>query len=208
MYKSVYNSPIERGLTTYSWTYWDGGFNIDEINEIKQFCEKLQLENASIIGTNDKEQTEKFRVSAVKFVNRIEHDSQIGWFFDKLNFIIDTLNEKYYNYNLNGYDSFQYTEYDCEKLGRYDWHMDMLHGNNTLGVTRKLSIVMNLTDPNQDYEGGKFQLNNGMEEEAETIYLPKGRVIAFPSYMIHRVTPVMTGIRKSIVIWVVGPKFI
>ena len=47
-----------------------------------------------------------------------------------------------------------------------------------------------------------------MEEEAETVPFPRGRIIAFPSFMIHRVTPVVEGIRRSIVVWVTGPKFI
>jgi PKHD-type hydroxylase len=35
----------------------------------------------------------------------------------------------------------------------------------------------------------------------------KGMVILFPSWVIHRVTPVTKGVRKSIVVWVTGPKF-
>lgn len=205
MFNSIYNNPQERAHTTYSWTYWDGAFNNDEIKTVVDYCEKLEKIDGSIIGTEDRKETEKFRVSTVQFVNR---NDETSWIFDKFNWVIDNLNERYYNYNLNGYDAFQYTEYDCEKLGRYDWHQDMLHGTNTLGVTRKLSIVMNLTEPGEDYEGGRFQINVGTEEEAETIPFPKGRIISFPSYMIHRVTPVMRGIRKSIVIWVTGPKFV
>lgn len=205
MYNSIYNNPQERMHTTYSWTYWDGAFNNDEIKTVVDYCAKLEKKDGSIIGTEDKKETEKFRVSTIQFVNR---NDETAWIFDKFNWVIDNLNERYFNYNLNGYDAFQYTEYDCEKLGKYDWHQDMLHGTNTLGVTRKLSIVMNLTEPGDDYEGGRFQINVGREEEPETIPFPKGRIISFPSYMIHRVTPVMRGIRKSIVIWVTGPKFI
>ncbi len=35
----------------------------------------------------------------------------------------------------------------------------------------------------------------------------KGRMIFFPSFLIHRVAPVTQGIRRSLVIWVTGPKF-
>lgn len=205
MYKSIYNDPIERAITTYTYTWWDGAFNDEDIKTILNHCNSLEKENATIIGTNDAKETEKTRVSTIKFVKKDDHTS---WIFDKFNAVIEGLNERFYNYNLNGYDSFQYTEYDCEKLGKYDWHQDMLHGSNTLGYTRKLSLVMNLTEPGEDYEGGRFQFNVGREEEPETIHFPKGRIVAFPSYMIHRVTPVMRGIRKSIVIWVLGPKFI
>jgi PKHD-type hydroxylase len=35
----------------------------------------------------------------------------------------------------------------------------------------------------------------------------KGSVLLFPSWILHRVTPVTKGVRKSIVVWVTGPKF-
>lgn len=205
MYKSIYNNVNERSLTTYPWVYWDDAFTNDEINHISEYCDKFEKQDATIIGESDLSATQKVRVSTVKFFNR---DDETAWIFDRFNNVIHSLNERFFNYDLNGYDAFQYTEYDCEKLGKYDWHQDMLHGPNTIGLTRKLSIVINLTQPDVDYWGGSFQINVGREEEPEIIHFPKGRIIAFPSYMIHRVTPVMRGIRKSIVIWVSGPKFI
>jgi hypothetical protein len=46
----------------------------------------------------------------------------------------------------------------------------------------------------------------------EETYLPhiknKGACICFPSYTYHRVTPVTSGIRKSLVVWFRGPKWI
>ena len=35
----------------------------------------------------------------------------------------------------------------------------------------------------------------------------RGTLVAFPSYVMHRVTPVTSGTRKSLVAWVAGPKF-
>jgi len=32
----------------------------------------------------------------------------------------------------------------------------------------------------------------------------KGSVIIFPSYLLHRVTPVTSGLRKSLVLWAGG----
>jgi len=36
---------------------------------------------------------------------------------------------------------------------------------------------------------------------------PRGALIAFPSYVLHRVTPIESGTAKSLVIWVNGPQF-
>jgi len=66
---------------------------------------------------------------------------------------------------------------------------------------------MCVNEPGDEYEGGEFQINNSDEKDAETIPTKKGRMILFPSFMIHRVAPVTKGKRKSVVVWVTGPKF-
>ena len=70
---------------------------------------------------------------------------------------------------------------------------------------RKLSLSLALND---DFEGGEFQINEGKETNPITVPMHKGRVVLFPSFMIHRVTPITKGTRKSIVVWVNGPKFV
>ena len=69
MYKTIYNNPVERQITTYPWVYWDSAFTVDEIKTIIDYCGNLEKENATIIGTNDTKETEKFRVSEIKFVH-------------------------------------------------------------------------------------------------------------------------------------------
>ena len=133
--------------------------------------------------------------------------SQADWIFFRLNKIIEDINNQFYNFDLNGYESFQYTVYHDHEKGRYDFHMDTIMGNNMpddMYETRKLSMTFLLNEPGVDFEGGDFQINSGQEKDAETVPLNKGRIIMFPSFMIHRVKPVTKGIRKSIVIWVVG----
>jgi PKHD-type hydroxylase len=70
--------------------------------------------------------------------------------------------------------------------------------------TRKISITVQLSDPN-DYEGGVLELNVGNT----IVQMPKekGCAVLFPSYILHRVTPVTKGIRKSLVLWVGGTTF-
>jgi PKHD-type hydroxylase len=60
---------------------------------------------------------------------------------------------------------------------------------------------------NYEYEGGEFQIINAEQSEASTVEQKKGRLIVFPSWMVHKVKPVTRGVRKSIVVWVVGPNF-
>jgi PKHD-type hydroxylase len=150
---------------------------------------------------------EKIRRSRVKFFNRDDYTFPI---FDRLNSVIEEINDRYYNFVLNGYNSFQYTEYHHDENGEYNFHMDTGFGNRNGDdqfETRKLSLVMCLNRPNEDFEGGQFYMNQGSEKNAFGVEMKRGRIILFPSFLIHRVAPVTKGIRKSLVIWVTGPKF-
>jgi predicted 2-oxoglutarate/Fe(II)-dependent dioxygenase YbiX len=77
--------------------------------------------------------------------------------------------------------------------------------NKNSEFIRKLSFSLQLSDPN-DYEGGNLQL---IDEEGKTYFAPrkKGTIIIFDSRTQHRVLKVTKGERKSIVGWVVGPRW-
>lgn len=212
MYKNLVNNTHERATKTYEFVWWHEAFSNEEIENIQVFCERSELEDSTTIGSTSKEQVEKVRKSKVKFFNK---NCETEWIFDRFNNIISSLNESYYNFNLNGYESFQYTVYDGGYKGKYDWHMDTCLGNSIDDMssntreTRKLTAIMLLNEPNVDFVGGDFQLYTGGDiNEAITVEMTKGKVICFPSFLIHRVKPVLLGVRKSIVIWVTGPKFI
>lgn len=199
MYNMIYNNPVERSKVFYSHIIWSNAFTEEEIDRIVEYCDKQETQPGTTFGTNP----EKYRLSKVKFHNPNQENS---WMFERLNDVIYRANQQFYNFDLNGYEYFQYTTYD--KDGRYDWHTDMAFGfeeNNKDIQPRKLSLSLLLND---DYEGGKFQINAGMESEPVTVELKKGQIVLFPSFMIHRVTPVTQGLRRSLVVWVLGPKFI
>lgn len=204
-YNSIYNFTEQRNKITYPWVFWDDAFSDTELQAIVNFCDIEGTGNSSLVGQHDIEKVEEIRISEVKFHNRNE---KTDWIFERLNNIIQATNERFYNFDLNGYDMFQYTKYFSDRRGRYDFHTDMIFGEaihqGNIIETRKLSMTLCLND---DYEGGEFQLNLGMENASVTVPTFKGRAIFFPSFLIHRVTPVTSGIRKSIVVWVTGPKF-
>ena len=207
-YKTISNSPEQRQKKTFTWCYWDDAFSDKEINKILKQMDSQNLEKGKTIGFKN-EKISKTRKSNVKFIEYGEQKKESDWIFNKLNTVIENVNNKFYNFDLNGYQSFQYTVYDAKEKGKYDYHMDSFIGGNlnSYSEERKLSLTFLLNDPNEDFKGGEFQINSGLEKNAETVELPKGRIIFFPSFMIHRVKPVIQGIRKSIVVWVVGPKF-
>jgi PKHD-type hydroxylase len=71
--------------------------------------------------------------------------------------------------------------------------------------TRKLSGVLQLSDP-EDYEGGSVQIMGG---GGNTYFLPKrkGTLAFFDSRSMHRVQPIKSGERRSLVFWVNGPRW-
>ena len=202
MYTTIYNNPWQRSQITFPYVTWDGSFSNEELDQIISYCDSAGTEYGVIFGSSTKEETETHRISNVKFHER---NDNTAWIFDKLNFVIQSANEQFYNFHLNGYSNFQYTTYDAD--GRYDWHTDMSFGQKygEDAEPRKLSLTLLLND---EFEGGQFQINNGKEESPIDVPMHKGRVVLFPSFMIHRVTPVTKGIRKSIVVWTLGPKFV
>ena len=72
-------------------------------------------------------------------------------------------------------------------------------------LVRKISFSLQLSDPD-DYEGGNIQF---IDESDKSYIAPrqKGSLIIFDSRTKHRVCKVRSGVRKSIVGWVVGPRW-
>jgi PKHD-type hydroxylase len=91
----------------------------------------------------------------------------------------------------------QFTAYD-EQGSHYDWHMDCGEGNLS---RRKLSMTIQLSDP-EGYSGGNLELLYG--RHPVTVERKRGTLVAFPSYTLHRVTPVTAGVRYSLVLWISG----
>ena len=101
-------------------------------------------------------------------------------------------------------DDIQYTEYYADKGGHYGWHQDMGPGDMS---KRKISLTVQLSDPSE-YEGGDLEyFRGGDPEKADKAPRGKGVVFIFPSYMMHRVTKVTKGTRRSFVLWVGGEHY-
>ncbi len=94
----------------------------------------------------------------------------------------------------------QLARYDSSNLGFYDWHTDFA-GVRPL---RKISISIQLSRP-EDYDGGDLELMYGIQPQK--LDKSRGAFIAFPSFMLHRVTPVTRGTRWSLVAWILGNRW-
>jgi PKHD-type hydroxylase len=167
------------------------------INYLINTLDSKKLEDAAIGGTNGSELNKIKRRSKVYWLPKTNEFLEIYKLFFEL---IHKSNNEFFHFKLTEItEHIQYTVYNSDDLGYYDWHIDM----GPSKANRKLSLVCNLTDPNE-YEGGELQLNTG---EVLVPERDKGTVIIFPSYILHRVTPVTRGIRRTLVLWIEGPSF-
>jgi len=120
--------------------------------------------------------------------------------------------------------SIQYTRY--QKGQYYNWHSDaslpifytpqsnekdrgILAEEDFIKINceqvRKLSFVLQLSNP-EDYTGGNLQL---LGDNGKSYFAPRqrGTLIFFDSRTPHRVLKVKSGERRSLVGWVVGPRW-
>jgi PKHD-type hydroxylase len=108
-------------------------------------------------------------------------------------------NAVHFRYDLTAfYEAFQYADYG--KGDFFDWHIDRA-GSPQAGP-RKLSFTVNLNEPSE-YSGGDFEVLYG--PKPEIIPLARGDIIIFDALMVHRITPIKHGSRKSLVGWACGP---
>jgi len=206
-YRGISNNTQSR-KRLMPWMVLEPAFSPAELTTIENYCKSLPLtagEYQHVIGVDpSKEAESKFRISNVGF--HFSNDPKLKFVFEKFNSVFEYVNSMFYNFDINGYDYFQYAEYDAKELGQYNWHMDLSFGEQSEDAysTRKLSMSMLLNTPEVDFEGGDFQTFLAKEIN---VPLKKGQILIFPSFIVHRVKPVTKGIRKSLVIWITGPKF-
>jgi PKHD-type hydroxylase len=170
--------------------------NENEINKLRSQFQNYSLQE----GYMGKNQINDYRRSKVAFILTTWEFSDI---YLRLFEYVNRINNEFFKFHLSELSSnIQYTEYDEKYNGHYDWHIDM---GPDEASRRKLSIVVQLSDP-LEYEGGELQITDGGSNRV--CEKTKGTIIIFPSYLLHRVTPVTKGTRRSLVLWVTGPPFV
>ena len=171
--------------------YLPGHFSAEECRKISMLAD-VETQHDSHIGRGADVQIRKSKVSYVMPTEKS------FWVFDKLEHILLDLNNEY-KFELHEFhEGFQVAEY-LAPGGHYSWHNDIGTGKFS---TRKLSMTVQLSEAS-DYEGGELEFSDSTAPAPKEI----GSLIVFPSYLTHRVNPVTSGLRKSLVSWVSGPAF-
>ena len=143
------------------------------------------------------------------------------WIYKEIHpYLIDANKNAGWNFQWDRSEACQFTKYKLNQY--YDWHCDSWNkpydkpDTPEHGKIRKLSMTCQLTD-GSEYKGGEleFDFRNydpHMRDESKHLVkvkeiLPKGSIVVFPSHVWHRVKPVTSGTRYSLVVWSIGDPF-
>lgn len=180
--------------------FWEDFLTDRELHTILSYPNWDSLVKARVGDSNL--EINKTRCSEVSF---LEASIETAWLFDKLATVIATVNAKNFRFDLDGLsEGIQLGLYSGKDEGHYDWHIDS-GGGAVTSTIRKLSFSLLLSNPSE-FEGGRFEVKTESDNPIE-LEQKRGRAWLFPSHILHRVTPVTKGERKSLVIWVSGPQF-
>tara|TARA_R110002096_G_C14482310_1_gene713958 strand:+ start:555 stop:1106 length:552 start_codon:yes stop_codon:yes gene_type:complete len=126
-----------------------------------------------------------------------------GWVMDVIIDQIRVANRDIFGFDVREFsESVQVAHYDAAREGHFDWHSDI--GDGRIAARRKLTLVAQLSEPDA-YEGGALEVMPS--SHTITADRARGTVTIFPSYVLHRVTPVTQGHRVSMTVWAHGPAF-
>lgn len=177
------------------WAYTETIFSEEDCYKIIEQGKKAHLEKATVFDPN--KDIDTIRDS---YVSWLYPNVELQPYYRRLTDVITELNNRFFKFDLYGFiEGLQFTYYKAPG-GFYGKHCD--RGLN--GLVRKLSFVIQLTDPSE-YEGGELVLHLGADPTK--IKKKRGYITVFPSYNLHEVTPVTKGERYSLVGWITGPAF-
>jgi len=202
------------------------------VDDILAYGKQHQAEMAVTGGvTNKVNSGQKLSQKDIKNIQK-KRNSDIVWMNDRWIYkevqpYLNQANEAAgWNFQWDWSESCQFTKYGVGQY--YGWHCDSWeepyqrkqNDDGTWppdhGKIRKLSMTISLSDPN-DYVGGnlEFDFRNQVDWERNKKakikscdeIRPRGSIIVFPSFVWHRVAPVTSGTRYSLVMWSLGYPF-
>lgn len=183
--------------------YWENFLSDDDINKLLGLPQWHILESAKIGLSNTDQST----------IDKDVRNSQVSWLsyspethdlWVKITSVIDEVNRRFFHFDLIGCcEPAQLTLYKSDTENHYNWHCDASVEDRN--VPRKLSMSLLLSHTNE-FKGGDLQIKE-ISDDPVTLEQKRGRAWFFPSYVLHRVTPVTAGIRRSLVLWIGGPAF-
>ena len=121
------------------------------------------------------------------------------WVESKLTNALRQVNQ-YFKYDLDGYMDLQVIQYNVNSY--FKPHLDIYSLDTDM--QRKITFVIQLSKP-EDYTGGELKLYT--KGDPDVVPKTQGTMIAFPSYLLHEVSPILSGQRYTSIGWCFGKEF-
>lgn len=187
------------------WCYFKQYFTPEECNEIINTALTLEPQQA-VLGVNGTELDVnlEYRRSQVRFISK--DDWRFKSLFEKMWQTAWEANRDFFNFHITKLDYIQFAEYDESYQGEYKTHHDVFWLNNDPFYHRKLSCVVQLTDPGT-YTGCDLEITEASQQPDIIDLRSQGTLVYFPSFLRHRATPIIRGKRYSLAAWFDGPKW-
>lgn len=144
-----------------------------------------RVESGSVV--NEKRRSDNSFID----LNTLQNNTDLFNITRKITAVFSEVAYNIFRRDINHIEEIQYTKY--KEGDYYDWHIDSGHD---FASFRDISGTIELSPP-EDFEGGElcfFPVENHATPK-------QGTLIIFPSTMAHKVKPVTSGIRRSLVIW-------
>tara|TARA_B110000211_G_C14014385_1_gene524690 strand:- start:97 stop:714 length:618 start_codon:yes stop_codon:yes gene_type:complete len=182
--------------------YKKQGLSESDINKLTELAEdKYPFTKGKTSGqSDDLSDKEKFKTNK-RDIAYFPYDENTKWIYDKL-FIYSLEASEFFNIEIDIVTDLMHYVIYPEDGGHLTWHYDI--GTGIIN-RRKLAMTVQLSDYDS-YEGGEFEIYDG-NTTPSTLPRHKGDIIIFPTYMLHRVTPITSGERRCLVFWTGGKPF-
>ncbi|MDB5666832.1 2OG-Fe(II) oxygenase [Cypionkella sp.] len=169
----------------------------DECDRLIALIAAHHLKDAGLVGGTT---AHTIRRAEIAWLDDIP---EAAWVMSRMITLTAQANREAFQFDLTDFgESPQVARYTAEREGHFDWHSDI--GAGQWAAKRKLTIVVQLSDP-ATYEGGTLEIrpDSNITEAPRT----RGAATIFPSFTLHRVTPLTSGTRWSLTLWSHGPSF-
>jgi len=157
-------------------------FSAEECNTIVESCLDDLWLDSRVVGEKELHKSKR---------QKLKGDPK-SFPFENIREITKQANDQVYDFRLLGIIDQDFPQiFRYEEGGYYDWHIDI----SPMSTTRKLSFIINLSDPTT-YEGGDIEFLNTDTTDANIN--DQGSILIFPSFLPYRIHEVTKG-KKDII---------
>lgn len=184
------------GKSPQFWAIFADAFSPAECTQLIDVFTRLDATDGGLVVGRFEQ---KVRQSSLVWLPESE---DLAWVDARMAKLAADANRQVFGFALDGFDEqLQLAAYGPGHY--YDWHID--RGQGKVAGRRKLTLSVQLTKPDL-YVGGALEIN----ADGHPFQAPRdqGTAVAFAATTLHRVEPVVSGLRHSLVAWTHGPAFV